>query len=363
MKMNSNGQKSKVGYALVGAILFILIAAIVLGAITYRYVGRDMTTQLNDGKAETPNGSISNDGAVIGECVGTGVALMSASISPADYEEYGVSPMAESAYTITATLSPEIATNKNVTWSVAWSTASSSWANGKDVTDYVSISPSDLACTVSCLQAFGEQAVIKCSWAENEEINASCTVDYAKRITSLNYAHNDVAYSFTASGASYEYSGENGEYVAFEDPWLSPIYGAYTADDLFSYSYFISFSESLVNAMQEQGFETLQSDMTYNVANMDDTFFGASGGMFGVFVLKSEDAQSVVADRVSGGSGAYNKFATAMRELEGETLFTIDVVCEGTYSSFTGSCNFSAAASVYAINVTNIALNESSLIF
>lgn len=355
---------------LLTAIILILVVALIVGALAAMssgFTNWDVTTWFGGNDEETVEDAEANEtdksGAIIGESVGTGVALMSASISPMDYEEYGVSPMAESAYTITATLSPEIATIKSVNWSVTWSDALSSWADGKVVTDYVSISPAGLTCTVSCLQAFGEQIVLKCSWTENEDIYASCTVDYAKRIISLDYTHNDVAYSFTDSGASYEYSGENGEYDAFDDPWLSPVYSAYTIEDSFTYSYFIGFSERLVNAMQEQGFETYRSDMTYNVANMDDTFFGASGGMFGVFVLTSEDAQEVVSDRISGSSGAYNKFATAMRELEGETLFTIDVICEGTYSGFTGFCDFSATASVYDINVTNIGLNESSLIF
>lgn len=45
-------------------------------------------------------------GAIIGESTGNGVSLMSAKISPEDFAVNGVSPLAESAYQLTATNYP-----------------------------------------------------------------------------------------------------------------------------------------------------------------------------------------------------------------------------------------------------------------
>ena len=42
---------------------------------------------------------------------------------------------AESSTTITATVKPDTASDKSVVWSISFSNPSSSWANGKNVTD------------------------------------------------------------------------------------------------------------------------------------------------------------------------------------------------------------------------------------
>ena len=87
--------------------------------------------------------------------------------------------------TIQATVKPDNATNKNVSWSVAFVNSASAWATGKNVTDYVTVTPqsagSNIA-TVECLQPFGEQIKITVTSESNLNAKAECTVDFAKRI-------------------------------------------------------------------------------------------------------------------------------------------------------------------------------------
>ena len=339
------------------ALLFILVIAALAAAA---HAGGKAEENAESG--EDPERTY---GMVIGESRRSDGMLFECSVIPAAaYAAYGVPRYVETAYTVKATLSPEVATNKSVDWSVAWTDATSEWADGKDVTEYISLSPSGLTCTVTCLQAFGEQATLKCSWAENEDINAVCMLEYAERIVSLDYEHNEIAYTFTSSGSSYEYAGESGEYDAF-GYGIEPVYGDGTLADTFSYGYFVSFSSELVEAMREQGFETYEPDMAYNIEKkMNEEYFGASGAFFGLFVLTDDSARQVVSDKLSGASGgAYDRFAGVMRSLSGERLFSIVVVCTGEYSGFTGTCDFSAQASVYATDVTDIRLSDGSVIF
>ncbi len=91
----------------------------------------------------------------------------------------------EKSVTITATIEPADATDKSVDWSVAFANATSDWANGKTVTDYVTVTPTSdgsLTATVTCKQAFGEQIVVQCVAQDNPNASASCTVDYRKRV-------------------------------------------------------------------------------------------------------------------------------------------------------------------------------------
>ncbi|MBO5328606.1 MAG: hypothetical protein J6B04_05495 [Clostridia bacterium] len=96
---------------------------------------------------------------------------------------------AENAYVITATVGPEYASDKSLSWAIAWNDASSEWATDKNVEDYVSFNvTNDVTATVECLQAFGEQIVIICTANgsnANAPLSTTCTLDYLQRIKSV----------------------------------------------------------------------------------------------------------------------------------------------------------------------------------
>ncbi len=99
-------------------------------------------------------------GGIISESESQGMQLTASKLSSSEYAENGVSTQAESAYTLTATVKPEDAENKAVDWSIAFVNASSAWASGKSVTDYVTVTPSAdgaLTAVVTNLGEFGEQ--------------------------------------------------------------------------------------------------------------------------------------------------------------------------------------------------------------
>ena len=117
-----------------------------------------------------------------------GVYIASRVIPRALYTQHGISSTAETAETLTATVSPYDASNKTMDWSIAWKNPSSAWATGKAVTDYITVTPSSdgaLTATVVCNAAFGEQAIITASVRGASDINANCTVDYRRKIVGI----------------------------------------------------------------------------------------------------------------------------------------------------------------------------------
>ena len=66
---------------------------------------------------------------------------MSAKIAPVAYAANGISAQADSAYKLTATVTPADAMNKAVDWSIAWVNGNGTFASGKTVTDYVTVTP------------------------------------------------------------------------------------------------------------------------------------------------------------------------------------------------------------------------------
>lgn len=101
---------------------------------------------------------------------------------------------------LTASITPASATKKDLSWSIAFKNENSTWATGKTVTDYVTISPisdNDIYCKVTCAQAFGEQIIIKCQSVDYPSIYAMATVDYVRKARG-------VTLSINCDDSSYE---------------------------------------------------------------------------------------------------------------------------------------------------------------
>ena len=124
-------------------------------------------------------------GVIISESESQGMQLTASKLSSSEYAENGVSTQAESAYTLTATVKPEDAENKAVDWSIAFVNASSAWASGKSVTDYVTVTPSAdgaLTAVVTNLGEFGEQIKVTVTSRGNPSAKAECTVDHIQKV-------------------------------------------------------------------------------------------------------------------------------------------------------------------------------------
>ncbi len=182
--------KNNIGWKILSLFLaLVLIAGAIVGVvfwqkgnIEFHPIGQEQE-QPAEGDETADNG-----GAVISEDEGNGIKMMSAKIATADYDEYGISPMAETAYQLTATITPANADNQIVDWFVDFDNGSSAWANGKTVSDYVTVTPTSdgaLTANVECLQPFGEKINVKCVSRKYSNISASCMVDYAQKITGM----------------------------------------------------------------------------------------------------------------------------------------------------------------------------------
>ena len=341
---------------IVTAVLAILLVVVIAGAAAL--VGvlsngfKDWTKFQPDEQTEQTDETADNGGAIIGESVGNGVKLMSAKIPVAEYAANGVSAQAETAYTLTATITPNDASNKAVNWSVAFVNPSSSWANGKKVTDYVTVTPvanSVLTATVECKQAFGEQIKVTVTSVDNPEKSASCTVDYAQKVT----------------GASLSFGGAaNFDYESSS---------VYTLADTFAVEYEIvfHFNPQLTYFFSALDFEVddFVSDVKsgehiyFDVSFFDSYLTGTlvSGAVIGV---GSESSPSWI---LIGGDNSVNfvyEIFNFIDETGGE-CFSIDITVsvEGTYSDFTYTTTLSARDFVNNSTITDVSLNESNIIF
>ena len=184
------------------AILFVGVIAALIPTYTVRDEA-DPDITINDTEMA--------GGAVIQEAEGHGIRLMSARILSSEYDDYGISPLAESAYTITATVEPADATNQVLTLDFNWVNPDSEWASGKAVGEYFAATKTDTnTWTLSVGKAFGEQIAITVkannyvegdTSEENLALKATCIVDYVKRVekVTLNYNPSTMAFNSTTT--------------------------------------------------------------------------------------------------------------------------------------------------------------------
>ncbi len=176
-KKEGTGKKVVGGIAL--GLVLILLGGVAGGLLQHHFNwGEDEPTveEPEDPKDEGEGGSVVDEGD------SQGMKLSVRKLMTSEYEEYGVSELAETAYTLTATVTPGDA-DSPVSWSAEFVDAGDEWATGKAVEDYIKLTPTSegaLTATVEVLDAFGAQISIK---AKVSDFFATCVANYVKRVT------------------------------------------------------------------------------------------------------------------------------------------------------------------------------------
>lgn len=287
-------------------------------------------------------------GAIITEVESHGMKLMSTRIAPEDYDEYGISPMAETAYQLTATITPENATNKAVDWTIAFVNPSSEWASGKTVTDYVTVTPTSdgaLTANVECLQAFGEQVRVTVTSRDNTSVKANATVDYTEKLSAVKATFGSTVLS-NGMTKSFDLnaSGQAAESWTFDYTTSAhTIADEYTTTVKISFADGVSAVESAVGVEFTWAGETITSGMP----SFDKTFFDK------VFVTES--------GAVSSNPTQYNKLVAALSA--GVTLFEVEVSTTGTYGNKTDTYTINVTSDGLNIRVEGIKLDDTSIVF
>lgn len=195
----SKKQKNSGVKALCSVLIILLIATISIAIPSKGFT--DWSKFKKNPQVEQPDkpGDVKPDsGLIIDQIVANGM-LLSVGAAAAD-EDGNMSQL------FTATITPSNATNKEVDWAVAFKNAGSEWATGKDIANYVTVTPTSdgaLTATVTCKAAFGEQIELTVTSRSNPEAYAVASVDYAKRLQSASVTvSGDENYIFDASSSA-----------------------------------------------------------------------------------------------------------------------------------------------------------------
>ena len=85
---------------------------------------------------------------------------------------------------ISASVTPSNAKYQDADWALAFVNSESNWASGKNISDYVTVTPDadgSLVATITCLQPFGEQITLTATSRDNPDASISCLLDYKQQ--------------------------------------------------------------------------------------------------------------------------------------------------------------------------------------
>lgn len=330
--MKENISKNKV-WQIVG--VAVLCAVCVLTAVLGVVFGMNHSSEdLNVSKdmSEKP------DDSVVIETTGEqGISLFTGTAS--------ASADGSTTRTLTAIIKPEDATNKKVDWNIAFA-QSTGWANGKNISDYLTIVPSSdgaLTATLTCKKAFGTQAIVTCSSREDASINVTAKIDYRKKVVGSTLKMK----SGSNPISKLDFCNSN-ELISFE---FVPQYSEYTIDDSFSqdiqFKVASSFYETVGEPFFAQPCKTEYCEYYSFRMSLDSLFDFCYIPPENTDLYLPKKAKNVFKNQIS----------------EGMEFLNLKV----TYSSENSNATFETTINVGSVDfvtlVTGISLNASSIIF
>ena len=116
------------------------------------------------------------------------ISLASYALATSDLAAYGISPQALEAKVITVDFEPANTTNKRIGWVCKWKDATSTWARGKNINDYVDFVPAadfGASATLAVKQPFGEPVIVTATSRANSALTSSSQFDYVARYSGL----------------------------------------------------------------------------------------------------------------------------------------------------------------------------------
>lgn len=248
--LNQHVRSDKIKWIITGIALVLILAILagVVAAVVTETNPKEWFEEIADDGEKIEEVVTDGSGAVVGEITNNGIALAAG--------EAVIASDGTLTQTLTATIYPSTTSDKNVDWSVAFKNPSSSWASGQTVTDYVTVTPeaSTTIATVTCKAAFGEQIIVTAIARSNENVTATCTFDYVKRVSSISCNLRETDMPAGTSGSVI------GTYTSSTDTiFIDATFGSSILDEVKNAD-FIVFDSSYV-----YGTGTIEEDVTVSV--------------------------------------------------------------------------------------------------
>ena len=282
-------------------------------------------------------------GMVLGESRGNGIRLTAGEpvevIEPEESES-------EASYIITVTPTPADAHDTYA------------WTSTDDESVRLTPSNGGKTCKVECLKAFGTQITLTCTSESNPDITASLTVDYVKRISSVNVSLSPASIVFGSTETSYTVTATPVWGTGTIQPENFTVTGGTLKQNLVESPFELAGLRNSSRTAMLKDFEFTGS--TFSVASPYDAFLNYQFPTLGTnnWAAPTESQLETAVN---------NEFLNTAEETTGDGVLTIkysysygDVIA---VTNATASINVEFDVTRLVINATDITLNENELIF
>ena len=265
---------------------------------------------------------------------------------------------ADDSYLLTATITPASAVNQEVDWTIAWQNSSSTFASGKTVTDYVTITPtSDGALTANliCKQAFGEKIVVTCTSRDNPDAKATCTLDYSQKIESVALKFGGITANLGGTTQIKYEVNPNGVAPGGATEVTVTKSSVYTIEDNFTYSVKVNYTGlsdshfalkgSTITGMPDGNKDITNDGLYFDYAHDVSTWFIV--GRVNDILFKNLSTAEII---------------EYFSDITVNTLFNVAVEVNGNYSDYSAQTLFTCAGYTNTASVVSVALGDSSLV-
>lgn len=363
---------------ILSAIAIILLAVFLTAACTQGFTNANPWGWFGKNEEQTEElpdvdpGDKASGGLILPEVSeDNGINLAVRRLSAVEYYDYGIMPLAESAYTVTATVldtaGQKYESEQDVTYSLAWSSTKSD-----AVTDYMSLSQSGTTATVTCLKAFDTQITLTATSTLDTSKSATATFDYAKRISggSVSFKGNATAVTSTSKTidvnfpSSYVVGGSmltSTDWVSTNLNWFdssSVTYGTGSIDNsINTWTATITPSAGFQSAYNSYKGSNL-SDLKSSILIDKNSMTSAVGSVNNFYSYLGGYGSNVAASL--SGYGGYRAFSLAFSETTNQ--FTVSVTVTPQYGD-AYTFNYVLNVSVAAPNISSVTFDNSSFIF
>ena len=287
------------------------------------------------------------------------------------------SATASEGITVTATVLPETAVNKNVMWAVRFANASSEWATGKTASDYVTVTPdaeNSRIATVVCNEAFGEQIILTVASVADPTKMASCTIDYAQSITDVSVKIGNVDVNLGGETEVTVDIGHNnidrGGVIAIE----------YTMSEVYTIAVDADFTETLsfiTDDVDKDNFTQTYPSGTTSSSYHNDAIEDAEGKTL-YFDQRMFDAYNFSYTSANYATGDYTGMTTYFRDLDvsriesifnttgycrDKVLWTVQLNIASEYQTITLESDIIWASIDGYTEVTGVTLDPTEIVF
>ena len=243
-----------------------------------------------------------------------------------------------------------------VDWSVSFVDASSAWATGKTVTDYITVTPQSdgsTTATVQCLKDFGAQIKVTVTSRENAGAKAECTVDFAKRLTGITGKISGGATFDALTDGNFNYGNPDDTMVID----YSYTYSAYTVDDTLELVPEIQINETVLADLNT----SLTKKIKIREAGYTKTETSAKQTC-NLLSLFCEPLTSNPSKYVALSPATKNEVLTWLKTHTDAGLFSVRYATTGSYSSVDRAVRIDFDASLFKAYVEDVTLDDTAII-